>query len=125
MRADIRLWTAIVIIGICAITALLGWNIAHFSLAARAVDSANKQVNARAWASVPGIASTVWQGKVADNINPSDLTAATERRKALSAFLSIKPLSPSHWLSLSGMEFATAQRMEDVFEALTLSALTG
>jgi hypothetical protein len=53
------------------------------------------------------------------------LTAANERRKALSTFLSIKPLSPSHWLSLSGMEFATAQRMEDVLEALTLSALTG
>lgn len=125
MRADIRLWTAIVLIGICGCAAVLGWNIAQFSLSTRDIESSKKQVEARAWASVPGIASIAWQREVAVKINPSYLTAVNERREALLAFLSIKPLSSSHWLSLSGIEFATAQRMEGVLDALTLSALSG
>jgi hypothetical protein len=125
MRPDMRFWTAIAIIGICGFAAVSGWNIAHFSLAMMDVDSSKKRVEARAWASVPGIAENARQAAMMDKINPSDSTAANERLEALSALLSIKPLSPYHWLLLSGVEFATAQRMDDVLDALTLSALTG
>jgi hypothetical protein len=125
MRADIRFWTAIVVIGICGFAAVSGWNIARFSLAMMDVDASKRRAEARAWASVPGVASTAQQAEMMDKINPSDMTAANERREALSAFLSVKPLSSYHWLLLSTMEFATAQRMDDVLDALTLSALTG
>ena len=33
MRADIRLWTAIAMIGICGFSVAQGWRIVHFSLA--------------------------------------------------------------------------------------------
>ena len=112
-------------IGLCGFAAASGWHIVHFSLARMGIDSPKKRADARAWTSVPGIASTAWQVEMMDQINPSDLTAANERREALSAFLSVAPLSSYHWLLLSGMEFATAQRMDDVLDALTLSALTG
>jgi hypothetical protein len=125
MRADIRFWTAIVVIGICGVAAFSGWNIAHFSFAMRDADSSKKRVAAREWTSVPGVASTARQADIMDKINPSDLTAANERRETISALLSIRPLSSYHWLMLSSMEFATAQRMDDVLDALTLSALTG
>ena len=111
-------------IGLCGFAAASGWHIVHFSLARMGIDSPKKRADARAWTSVPGIASTAWQVEMMDQINPSDLTAANERREALSAFLSVAPLSSYHWLLLSGMEFATAQRMDDVLDALTLSALT-
>ena len=125
MRIGLRLWTAIAMIGLCGFAAASGWHIVHFSLARMGIDSPKKRADARAWTSVPGIASTAWQVEMMDQINPSDLTAANERREALSAFLSVAPLSSYHWLLLSGMEFATAQRMDDVLDALTLSALTG
>ena len=125
MRIGLRLWTAIAMIGLCGFAAASGWHIVHFSLARMGIVSPKKRADARAWTSVPGIASTAWQVEMMDQINPSDLTAANERREALSAFLSVAPLSSYHWLLLSGMEFATAQRMDDVLDALTLSALTG
>ena len=84
-----------------------------------------KGAEARGWTRVPGIASSARQVELMDQINPSDLTAANERRETVSAFLSIRPLSSYHWLLLSSMEFATAQRMDDVLETLTLSMLTG
>jgi hypothetical protein len=33
MRADIRFWTAIFLIGICGFSVTRGWSIVHFSLA--------------------------------------------------------------------------------------------
>jgi hypothetical protein len=125
MRAQIRFCTAIVVIGICGFAAVWGWNIAHFSLAMMNVDSAKKRAEAGAWASVPGIAATARHAEMMDKIDPSDLTAANEQLQALSAFLSVRPLSSYHWLRLASMEFVTAQRMDDVLDALTLSALTG
>jgi hypothetical protein len=125
MRAQIRFCTAIVVIGICGFAAVWGWNIAHFSLAMMNVDSSKKRTEAGAWASVAGIAATARHAQMKDKIDPSDVTAANEQLEALSAFLSVKPLSPYHWVLLAHMEFATAQRMDDVLDALTLSALTG
>jgi hypothetical protein len=125
MRAGVRFWTAIAVIAICGFAAVSGWQIAHFSLAMMDVDSSKKRAEARAWVSVPGVDSTARQAEMMDKINPSDSAAVIERREALSAFLSIKPLSSYHWLLLSSMEFATAQPMDDVLDALTLSALTG
>jgi hypothetical protein len=125
MRAQIRFCTAIVVIGICGFAAVWGWNIAHFSLAMMNVDSAKKRAEAGAWASVTGIAATARHAEMMDNVDPSDLTVANDRLETLSAFLSVKPLSSYHWVLLAGMEFATAQRMDDVLDALTLSALTG
>jgi hypothetical protein len=125
MRADIRFWTAIALIGICGFAAVSGWNIAHFSFAMMGIDSSKKPAEARMWTSVAGVASTAWQAATADKIDPSDLTAANDRREALSAFLSIKPLSSYVWLVLSDMELASAQPMEGVLDSLRLSALTG
>jgi hypothetical protein len=125
MRAQIRFCTAIVVIGICGFAAVWGWNIAHFSLAMMHVDSSKKRAEASAWASVAGVAATARHAQMMDKIDPSDLTAANEQVQALSAFLSVKPLSSYHWVLFAGMEFATAQRMDDVLDALTLSALTG
>jgi hypothetical protein len=125
MRAQIRFCTAIVVIGICGFAAVWGWNIAHFSLAMMNDDPAKKRAEAGAWAGVAGIAANARQAEMMDKIDPSDLTAANEGLETLSAFLSVKPLSSYHWLLLASMEFATAQRMDDVLDALTLSALTG
>jgi hypothetical protein len=125
MRPDIRFWTAIAVIGICGFAMVSGRNIAHFSLAMMDADASKRRVEARAWTSVPGIAANAWQAQMMDKIDPSDLAAANDRLEVLSALLSTKPLSPYHWLLLSGVEFATAQRMDDVLDAFTLSALTG
>ena len=43
MRADIRLLTAIALIGICGFSVAQGWRIVHFSLAMVNIDSSEKQ----------------------------------------------------------------------------------
>jgi hypothetical protein len=126
MRADIRLWTAITLIGICALSVGRGLSIVHFSLATANIDSSeNRAQILHTWTAIPGIASAALQSELAEKINPSDLKAADARREALSAILSIKPLSSIDWLSLSSMQLITDQPMDQVSEALMLSALTG
>ena len=117
MFTNIRLWTAITLIGVCAFSVAWGLSIVHFSLAA---------VNAgQIWAAVPGLASKSLQSGLTDEINLSDLNAVERRRKTLSSILSVKPLSSSDWLAFSGMQLAADQPMEQVLVSIELSVVTG
>jgi hypothetical protein len=124
MRADIRLWTAIAIIGICGFSIAQGYRIARFSLV-NVHASENQAEILRTWAAVPGLASRALQSQLAGNIDPSDLKAANDRREVLSAILTIRPLSSIDWLSLSGMQLLTDRPMAQVLESLELSVLSG
>jgi hypothetical protein len=126
MRAAIRFWTAITIIGICAFSVARGLSIAHFSLALMSIDSLEKGVEAlHPWTVVPGVASTALKAELREKIDASVPKATDNRREALSATLSIEPLSSVHWLSLSGMQLVTERPMEQVLESLELSMVTG
>ena len=126
MRADIRLWTAIVIIGICGFSVTRGLGIVHFSLAMASINSAEKRAEiVNSWSSAPEVASSALQADLSYQIDPSDQKAADHRRQTLSALALIKPLSSSNWLSLSGLQLVTDQPMEQVFASLGLSMLTG
>ena len=126
MRADIRFWTAIIVIGICAFSLVRGLSIVRFSLAMATIDSSEKPAETiRLWARVPGVGATALQSKLTEKINSSDLQAANSRRETLAAILSVAPLSSPNWLSLSGMYLVTDQPMEQVLGALMLSMVTG
>jgi hypothetical protein len=126
MRADIRFWTAITVVGICGFSIAHGLSVVHFALAMANIDSAENRAEAlRRWTAVPGIASEALQSQVSEKTDSSDLKVAAARREALAAILSIKPLSPLDWLSLSGMQLITDQPMDQVLVSLQLSIMTG
>ena len=126
MRADIRFWTALTMIGFCAFAVVRGLSIVHFSFAMANISSSeNRAEIIHTWTAVPGVGSAALQSQLKEKIEPSDLKAANSRREALSAILSIKPLSSMDWLLLSGMQLITDQPMEQVLGALLLSTMTG
>jgi hypothetical protein len=126
MRAVIRLLTTTTIVGICAFSVARGWSIAHFSLAVMSIDSTEKGAEAlHPWTVVQGVASAALSAELREKIDASASKVAEYRREVLSATLSIKPLSPVNWLSLSNMQLVTDQPMEQVLESLELSMLTG
>ena len=126
MRADTRLWTAVVMIGICGFSIARGLGIVHFSLATAAVDSPEKRAEIiDTWSAAPDVASNALRADLRDQIDPSDQKAANRRRQTFSALVSIKPMSSYNWLSLSGLQLITDQPMEQVFDSLELSMLTG
>jgi hypothetical protein len=126
MRADIRLWTAIAMIGICGFSVAQGWRIVHFSIAMANNDSSEQRAEViSTWTAVPGLASTALRAGLTNEINLFGLKAANRRREALSAIVSIKPSSSIDWFSLSSTQLATDQPMEQVLKSLKLSTLTG
>ncbi len=126
MRAGIRLLTAIVVIGICGFAAARGFSLVRFSLAMENIDSSQQRTEILdSWSSAPDVASRALQGDLTRPIDPSDQKAADRRRQVLPAIASIKPLSPANWLSLSGLQLITDQPMDQVFDSLELSMLTG
>jgi hypothetical protein len=126
MRIDIRVWTAIVIIGMCGFAVARGWDIVHFSLAMQNIDSSERRAEvAQAWRAVTGVAATALQSELTADIDPFDTDAVKSRHQALSEMLSIKPLASYDWLLLSIMQLAMDQPIEQVLESLELSMLTG
>ena len=126
MRADIRLLTAIVMIGICGFSIVRGFGIVRFSLAMANVDSSEQRAEiVSSWSSVPDVASRALRADLTYQINLSDQKSANRRRQTLSALVSIKPMSSYDWLAVSGLQFVTDRPMEQVFDSLELSMLTG
>ena len=126
MRADIRFWTAIAVIGICGFAITRGWSIVHFSLATANIDVFENLAEVfNPWTAVPEVASAALQAELKEEINISDPKAANGRRETFSSILSISPSSSLGWLSLSGLQWVTHQPMERVLGSLKLSMLTG
>jgi hypothetical protein len=126
MRVDIRFWTAIIVMGICAFSLVRGLSIVRFSHAMATIDSSERRAESiRLWARVPGVGATALRSKLTGKIDSSDLQAANSRRETFAAILSVEPLSSSNWLSLSDMYLITDQPMEQVLGALLLSMVTG
>jgi hypothetical protein len=126
MRTDIRIWTAIALIAICAFSIIRGWTIVHFSLATANIDVFENLAEVfNPWMAVPEVASAAFQAELKEEINISDVKAANGRRETFSSMLSIRPASSLDWLSLSSLEWVTHQPMGQVLRSLELSMLTG
>jgi hypothetical protein len=126
MRPDIRLWTAIVIIGMGGFAVVRGWEIVHFSRAMASVSSPEKQAEITSiWAAAPDVASAALQADLKEKLDLSDPIAVIRRREVVSLLLSIKPLSSGDWLALSRTQLLAREPMEEVLASLRLSTLTG
>jgi hypothetical protein len=122
----IRLWTAIVVIWICGFSVARGFGIVQFSRAMANIDLPEKRAEiVNTWSAAPNVAAYALRADLRDQIDPSDRKAADRRRQMFSALVSIKPLSSDGWLSLSGLQLITDQPMDQVFDSLELSMLTG
>src|SRR5262249_996087 len=126
MRADIRLWTAIAVIGICGFSITRGWSIVHFYLATADIDVFENYAEVfNPWTAIPEVASAALQAELKEEINISDPQAANDRRETICSILSIRPSSSLSWLSLSGLQRVTQEPIEHVLGSLKLSMLTG
>jgi hypothetical protein len=126
MRADMRFWTAIVMIGFCGFAIARGWSILQFSRAMANVDPSEKRAEMMGgWTGVPGVASMALKTGLEERVDPPDWNASNKRRDELSALLAMKPLSSIDWLSLSRMQLTTAQPRAQMLGSLMMSWVTG
>src|SRR5262245_23282950 len=126
MRADIRFWTAIALVGICGFSLARGWSMVHFSVATANIDVFENYAEVfNPWTAVPEVASAALQAELKEEINISDPKAANGRRETFSSIVSIRPSSSLGWMSLSGLQWVTHEPLERVLGSLRLSILTG
>jgi hypothetical protein len=123
---ETRFLAALLIIGGALFTASRGWSIAHFSsIRADLASVASPSEAARAWVSIPGLTSAALEASLREVSSPNDGPAALTRSDQLTQIVSVKPLSPTHWLSLAGAWLVTGQPAGRILSALSLSSLTG
>ena len=79
----------------------------------------------RSWDKVPGLGSAALQASLTKIADIDGYRGARKRADDLSGLLSVRPLSPVNWLSLSGMRLVAGQNEKEVLSALEMSWVTG
>jgi hypothetical protein len=123
---EIRFLTALVVIGLCLFGIARGWEIVRFRIAEAGLrtDGNPRELLGR-WADVSGVASSALEASLPGASDPGDRQAAQRQLGQLAEILSLRPLSSTHWLSLSGTRFVLGQPTNKVIGALILSSMTG
>jgi hypothetical protein len=124
MRADIRLWTAIAMIGICGFSVAQGWRIVHFSIAMANNDSSEKRAEViSTWTAVPGRLDGFASG-LTDEITLWPEGGQSPARGILRNCFD-QAVVFDRLVSLSSTQLATDQPMEQILKSLAPSTLTG
>jgi len=123
---DIRVPTAIVVLGLCAFAVSRGWDIVLFANAkAGLVSGGHAAPRLLPWAGVPGLAVAALEASATPVAGPADQQGALERIGELSEILSLRPMSSINWLSLASMRLVTGQAPDKILSALAMSSITG
>jgi len=123
---EIRFLTALVVIGLCLFAIARGWEIGRFRIAEASLRTdGNPRELLGQWAGVSGIASSALEASLPGAPDPGDRQAAQRQLGQLTEILSLRPLSSTHWLSLSGTRLVVGQHTNKVIGALVLSSMTG
>ena len=124
-RTEVRLLTAVAILGLCSFAIVRGWSIVRFVDARThfvAHEIGVEQI--RSWDKAPGLRDAALQTSLT-KADMTDADGARKREDDLNALLSVRPLSSVDWLSLSGMRLVTGQKETEVLSALKMSWVTG
>jgi hypothetical protein len=114
---NIRLLTALAVIGICAWPAWKGFEVIRYATAdAQAVQQ---------WVAVPGLAFTAREDALTDIDDASDDQTIGKRRDEIAEILAIRPLSSRYWLKLAEARVDAHEDIVRAIDAFELSTLTG
>ena len=127
MRARIgRILVALVVIGLCGLAMLRGWEIVRFSLTeTRLGADDNRAEILRPWINVPGLAFAARQASLATIVDWSDKNTSLRRRDEEAEILLTRPLSPDYWFALSVMRQSVGEDSARIVDALQMSMLLG
>jgi len=123
---DSRVLTSLITLTVCAFAISHGSTILRFARVRAAVLSHDRPVETlRPWMTVTGVAGDALAVPLTEPVQPDDREVARRRADALSAIIAVQPLSAMNWLSLASMRLVTAEPLDNVAAALSMSALTG
>jgi hypothetical protein len=123
---EIRFLTALAVIGLCLFAIARGWEIGRFRIAEAGLRTdGNQRELLGYWAGISGVASSALEASLPGAIDPNDREAAQRQLGQLTEILSLRPLSSTHWLSLSGTRLVIGQPTNKIIGALILSSMTG
>jgi hypothetical protein len=114
------------IIGLCALALMRGWDIVWFSIAEARLGPDEKRWEALSpWMNIPGLAYSARVSALSTVNDWNDKSAALARRDEEIEILAARPLSADFWLLLSDMRQIAEEDPSKVVEALTISMLIG
>lgn len=124
-RRAVQLLTTVAVVVLCGFSMTCGWNIVRFVEARAHLRGETGTEKVRYWDKSLAVRVAALQASLTKMSNVTDVDGARKRADDLSALLSLQPMSPVNWLSLSGMRLISGQSEKEVLAALEMSWVTG
>ena len=126
MSSRIRVVTAFAVVGLCGFALSGGLDIVRFTQARASIAAHHGSAHGiESWAAVAGLAGAALEMSLTRPVDSTDVEAVRIRAGDLAAILSVRPVSPAHWLSLASMRIVAGEPPDKALGALELSSLTG
>jgi hypothetical protein len=116
---NIRLLTALAVVGLCVWPVWQGVDVIGFSMAGSSSDAV------RPWIDVPGVAFDAREDALTPADDSSDDQTIRKRRDEIAEMLAIRPLSSYYWIQLAETRVDAHEPLAKVLEALEMSTVTG
>ncbi len=116
---NIRLLTALAVVGMCAWPVWKGVDVTRFAVAGSAPEAV------RPWLDVSGVAFAAREDALTSIDDSSDDKTIRKRRDEIGEILAIKPLSSYYWLQLAEARIDDNEPLAKALEALEMSEVTG
>ena len=116
---NIRLLTALVVVGLCGWPIWQGIDVIGFSMAGSSPEAV------RPWIDVPGVAFAAREDALTPTDDSSDDQTIRKRRDEIAEILAIKPLASNYWVQLAEARVDDHEPISKALDALELSAVTG
>ena len=116
---NIRLLTALAVVGICGWPVWQGVDVIRYEMAGTNAEDTHP------WVAVSGLASAAREYAMTSVDDSSDDKTIRKRRDELAEMLAIRPLSSRFWLYLAETRVDAHEDPAEAIDALELSAVTG
>ncbi len=118
---ELRVWTALIVMGLSAYVLRQAWTLLSFGFAEALATPQNFEERLQRFVAAPIVASQA-------RLNLLRFTQAADAAthvEDLTDFLTLRPLASGAWLDLAAAKFAASAGADEVAASLTLSNLTG
>ena len=116
---NIRLLTALAVVGMCVWPVWQGFNVIRYAMADSKLEAFQQ------WSAASGLAFDAREGALTLVDDTSDDRTIRKRRDEIAEILAIRPLSSRYWLKLAISRVDADEPTAKVLEALEMSAVTG
>lgn len=121
----LRIFTALIVIGISVVTAICGFRVVEFVRWQKDTTTEKTEAEFRWWREIPAVRAAAVDTEFREMAKRRDLQSLKKQESILADALELRPLATTYWMSLAEIGMQTIRPRQTVLSYLEISSITG